>query len=87
VAETWPDPIVKSEHVAQAIDWVRHRTRDRIRLLVAVGANSIAVAKPRDVDAEDAISFLADLQEDIARAIREMQQKRLTHISIRLPDR
>lgn len=87
MAETWPDPITSSKHVAEAIDWVRHRTRDRIRLVVAIGKTSVAVAKPREVDPEDAIAFLLDVQDAIARAIRELGQKNITHISIPLQDR
>lgn len=87
MAETWPDPIVSGKHVAEAIDWVRHRTRGRIKLLVAIGPNSVAVAKPREVDAEDAILFLQDLQDQIAHAIRELDEKRWTHMAMKLPDR
>lgn len=85
--ETWPDPITKSEHVAQAIDWVRHRTRDRIKLIIAIGTNSVAVAKPREIDAEDAIAFLGDLQDAIASAIRKLGATRTTHTSIRLREK
>jgi len=85
MAETWPDPITSSKHVAEAIDWVRHRTRDRVRLIVAIGLNSIAVAKPREVDAEDAIAILNDLQDEIAQAIRQIKNQ--THTAMPLPER
>jgi hypothetical protein len=85
MAQTWPDPITKASHVAEAIDWVRHRTRNRIKLVIAIGATSVAVAKPREVDAEDAIAMLADLQDAIGRAIRALRGQ--THIAIRLPEK
>jgi predicted metal-dependent hydrolase len=87
MAETWPDPIKSSKHVSQAIDWVRHRTRDRVRLIIAIGVNGLAVAKPAEVDAEDAIAFLQDLQEPIARAIRQLDQNHETHTAMTLEDR
>lgn len=66
---------------------MRHRTRDRIKLVLAIGSSSVAVAKPREVDAEDAIAFLTDLQDAIAAAIRELDRKRLTHIATPLRER
>jgi hypothetical protein len=53
--------------------------------VIAIGATSVAVAKPREVDAEDAIAMLADLQDAIARAIRGLRGQ--THIAIRLPEK
>jgi len=85
--ETWPTTISSSKHIAEALDWVRHKSGDRVRVAVAIGVNSIAIAKPREVDPEDAIAILADLQDQIARAIRELGRIRQTHLSVRLRER
>jgi len=87
MAETWPDPISSSAHVAQAIDWVRHRTRNRIRLIIAIGTNSLAISKPKEVDPEDAIAILMDLQDSIAKAIRQLGAGRHTSISMPIQER
>ena len=87
MSETWPNPIKSTHHVSQAIDWVRHRTGDRTRLIVAIGATGLAVSKPRDMDAEDAIAVLADLQDAIAQAVRQLDQSKQTHTAIALKDR
>lgn len=87
MAGTWGEHITSGKHVAEAIDWVRHKSQDRIKLVVAIGSNSVAVAKPRKVDAEDAISFLMDLQDAIAQAIRQLDATRQTHTTIQLHER
>lgn len=87
MAVTWPKWISSSEHVAEAADWVRWKTEGRAKIVLAVGANSIAVAKNRDLDAEDAIVILADLQEQIARALRELDSRRVTHLAMAAPPR
>ena len=50
MAVTWPKWIQSSEHVAEAVDWVRWKTEGRAKMVLAVGANSIAVAKNREVN-------------------------------------
>ena len=87
MAETWPQWIDSPTHVAEAADWVRWKTQGRVKLVIAIGANSVAVAKGREMDAEDAIAVLADIQDQIAQAIRELQTKKQTHGYRRLAER
>lgn len=87
MANTWPTWIQKPEHVAEAADWVRWKTQDRVRVVIALGANSVAVAKARDLESEDAITLLMEAQETIARTLREIQERKVTHAHARLPDR
>ena len=87
MAETWPNPITQTKHVKDAIDWVRHRTGDRVRLIIAVGVNGLAIAKPQDVQAEDAIAFLKDLEAPIAKALRQLDRQGGTSIATALPER
>lgn len=87
MADTWPKWLEKAEHVAQAADWVRWKSQDRVRVVIALGATSVAVAKARDIDPEIAISLLEEAQETIARALRDVHDRRLTNGHSRLPDR
>jgi hypothetical protein len=85
--ETWPQWLTSAKHIAQAADWVRWKTQDRARIVIAVGANSIAVAKSRQIDAEDAVAILADLQDQIARALRHLDLEKATHTSVLIQER
>lgn len=87
MAETWPKRITSAKHVAEAADWVRWKTEDRVKIVIAVGANSVAVAKSRTMDAEDAIAILTDIQEQIAKGLRQLQETNQTHTAIQLPER
>lgn len=87
MAETWPQWIESGEHVAQAADWIRWKTQGRARIVIAVGTNSVAIAKPRELDAEDAIAILEDVQNEIARALRELDSRRITHLALSLHPR
>lgn len=81
MAETWPQWLVSGEHIAQAIDWVRWKSQDRAKITIAIGAQGVAVAKPRELDAEDAIVILTDVLEQINRALRELDERRVTHLA------
>lgn len=85
--DTWPTWLDKAKHVAQAVDWVRWKSQDRVKLVIAIGAGSVAVAKSRDVDAETAIAILEDAQATIARALREVQRTGLTNGHMQIPPR
>jgi hypothetical protein len=87
MAQTWPQWIDKPEHVAEASDWVRWKTQGRVKLVISVGNNTIAVAKNRELDAEDAIAILSDLQDQIAQALRDVDRAKQTHGYRRLAER
>lgn len=80
--DTWPKWISSSKHVAEAVDWVRWKTQGRAKLVIAIGVNSISVAKNIELDPEDAIAILTDLQEQLAQAIRSLPRAESpTHIT------
>lgn len=87
MAETWPTWISSSKHVAEAVDWVRWKTQGRAKLVIAIGANSLSIAKNRELDPEDAIAILGDIQEQIFQAIRDLQRTGSTHLSTQIRQR
>lgn len=87
MAETWPKWLDNPRHIAEGIDWIRWKSQDRAKIVLAIGANALAVAKPRELDAEDAIAILSDLQDQIARALRQLDEQRQTHLYTALTPR
>lgn len=49
-----------AKDVAEALEWVRRRTKGRALVLVAVGVNSIAFAKDPQVSPADAVQLIHD---------------------------
>lgn len=89
MASTWPQWVEKPEQVAELVDWVRWKTQDRAKIVIAIGTHTVAVAKGRQLDPENAIAMLEDLQDVIAQTIRQMQApgQNVTHLSQRIPER
>lgn len=87
MAETWPQWLENPQHIAQGIDWIRWKSQDRAKIVVAIGANAVAVAKPRNLAAEDAIAILEDVQAQIAQALRQLDKERQTHLAMELTPR
>lgn len=87
MADTWPQWIRSGKHVAEAADWIRWKTQERVKIVIAIGASGVAVAKPRDLDPEDALAILQDCQDTIARAMREIHTRRVTHGVKSIPPR
>lgn len=87
MADTWPQWISSGKHVAEAADWIRWKTQNRVKIVVAIGAHSVAVAKARELDPEDALAILQDCQDTIARAMREIHIQKLTHGHKLIPPR
>ena len=85
--ETWPQWIESPKHVAEAADWVRWKTQGRVMLVIAVGVNSVAVAKNRELSAEDATAILLDIESEISKALKELDETKQTHQSRRLGER
>jgi hypothetical protein len=79
MSDTWPQWIERPQHVAEAADWVRWKTQGRAKIVIAVGSRSVAVAKNRELDAEDAIAILSEIQDSIAQALRQLDAHRQTH--------
>lgn len=79
----WPKWLTTSELVAQALNWLRWRTKENALLLLAIGINSIAVSVDPHLDPEDAIALLELEQDTIATLIRRLKEQRRPHGSAR----
>jgi hypothetical protein len=73
--------------VAQALNWLRWRTRESALLIVAIGVNSIAIAKDPKLDPEDAIALLELEQDTIAELLRRLMDQRNAYGSKQRPQR
>lgn len=72
--------------IARGLNWVRWKTQNKAELIIAIGPNSVAVAKGENIDAEDAIQTLTQEMDTIAKVLRELQAKKQTHGSGPRPD-
>jgi hypothetical protein len=71
--DTWPTPVTKSAHVGQMLEWVSWKTGGNVQLVIAVGPNSVAVAKGEHMTAEDAIQALQTEMDTISDVLRYLQ--------------
>jgi hypothetical protein len=83
----WPQWLTTPHLVAQALNWLRWRTRESALLIVAIGVNSIAIAKDPKLDPEDAISLLELEQDTIAQLLRRLKDQRNAYGSQQRPQR
>lgn len=83
MAETWPAVLTSSEHVGQALDWVRWKTQGKVMLVIAIGPNSIAIAKDRELRAIDAVEILENEAKTIAEILGQLDQRKVTHAAKR----
>lgn len=74
--DTWPKVVTSSKHVGQMLEWVRWKTGGKVQVVVAIGANSVAVAKDEAMTAEDLIAALQTEQDTIADVLRYLQATR-----------
>ena len=72
--DTWPAVVTSGKHVGQMLEWIRWKTRRKVQLVIAIGANKVAVAKDEDLDAEEAIRMLETEQDTISEVLRYLQQ-------------
>ncbi len=82
----WPNEFKTARDLASALNWVRWKSDGRALVLLAIGRNSVAIAKGPAVDAEDVIVALESEKDTIARLLREMGAQGLTHASTPRPD-
>lgn len=71
--DTWPAKVTSSKHVGQMLEWVRWKTGNRVQIVVAIGANSVAIAKDESLDAEEAIRILETERDTISEVLRYLQ--------------
>lgn len=84
--QPWPNEFKTSRDVASGLNWLRWKTADRAQILIAIGRNSVAVAKAPACDPEDAIEMLQTELDTITRLIRELGSGRRTHAAVPRPD-
>jgi hypothetical protein len=68
--DTWPREVTSSKHVGQVLEYVRWKTGGRVQLVVAIGPNSVAVAKDEKIPAEDLIKALETELDTIREVLR-----------------
>jgi hypothetical protein len=76
--DRWPEKIVTAEHTAQLCDYVVKKTDKRVMLVIAIGAQAVAVAKDQNLDPEAALAILEDtrqLVDDLIRSIHSQFDK------------
>ena len=71
--DTWPKVVSSSKHVAQMLEWLRWKTAGKVQLVIAIGANSVAVARDDRIPVEDLIKSLRAEQDTIADLLHYLQ--------------
>ena len=71
--DTWPTVVTKSSHVGQMLEWVRWKTGGKVQLVIAIGANSVAIAKATELTAEEAIKALQAEMDTMSAVLRYLQ--------------
>jgi hypothetical protein len=84
--DTWPAVVSNSKHVAQMLEWLRWKTGGKVQLVIAIGANSVAVARDDRMRAEDLIETLRVEQDTIAELLRYLQATNLPSGAKMRPD-
>jgi len=72
--DKWPEKIVSREHTGQLLDYVLKKTDKRVMLVIAIGANAVAVAKDQKLEPEAAIAVLESERELISQVIEAIHQ-------------
>lgn len=67
-----------AEDVAEALDWVRRRTKGAGLVLVAIGVNSIVVSKDVALGAYDAAQLVRENFQGIQQTLQRVQDQRVT---------
>jgi hypothetical protein len=84
--DTWPTVVTKSSHVGQMLEWVQWKTGGKVQLVVAIGANSVAVAKGETLGAEEAIKTLQTELDTISEVLRYLQATKKPSAAKMRPD-
>lgn len=85
MADKWPEKLTTSKQVADALNWLRWRSNGAALFMIAIGRNSIAIARAEDLTAEDAIAVLQDEIDTMSRLLRILAEQGKTHGSISRP--
>ena len=64
--DTWPAVVSSSKHVGQMLEWLRWKTGGKVQLVIAMGANSVAVARDDRMPVAELINALRAEQDTIA---------------------
>lgn len=86
--EKWPEFLTTSKQVADALNWLRWRTKGSGLIFIAIGVNSVSIARDPALAVEDAIETVSLEIDTIARLIRALEKaKPNTHGSVPRPAR
>jgi len=75
--DTWPAVVSNSKHVAQMLEWLRWKTGGKVQLVIAIGANSVAVARDDSMPVAELIKALRTEQDTIADLLNYLQATNL----------
>lgn len=84
--DTWPTPVSSSKHTGQMLDWIRWKTGRKALVVVAIGVNSVVVAKDPDLSSKDAIEALQTERDLIDKLLNHLTADR-THAAAMRPNR
>lgn len=65
--------VSSSKHVAQMLEWLRWKTGGKVQLVIAIGANSVAVARDDRMPVADLIKALRTEQDTIKELLNYLQ--------------
>ena len=84
--DTWPTVVSSSKHVGQMLEWLRWKTGGKVQLVIAIGANSIAVARDDRIPVAELIKALRIEQDTIADLLNYLQSTNLPSGAKMRPD-
>jgi len=84
--DTWPAVVSNSKHVAQMLEWLRWKTGGKVQLVIAIGANSVAVARDDSMPVAELIKALRTEQDTIADLLNYLQATNLPSGAKMRPD-
>lgn len=84
----WSEHIKSSKEVADALNWLRWRTKGAGLIFVAIGVNSVSASIDPELEPEDAVNVLSLEVDTIAALIRALPNHTpKTHGSMQRPPR
>ena len=84
--DTWPAVVSSSKHVGQMLEWLRWKTGGKVQLVIAIGANSVAVARDDRMPVAELINALRAEQDTIADLLNYLQATNLPSVAKMRPD-
>jgi hypothetical protein len=73
--DQWPEKISSARQTGQLLEYVMKKTDRRVMLIIAIGANSVAIAKDQKLDPKAAVAVLEDVRETVERLIQKVHEE------------